>query len=58
LKELGTTARDLLIAKYLEYFNDYLTVGIFSEHNGLTPEQGAQFLDLAKQVYSSKHPEA
>jgi hypothetical protein len=50
-------ARDLLIAKFLEYVNQYLTVAVFSEHNGLTQEQGAKFLDLARSVYNSKHPD-
>lgn len=51
-------ARDILIECYLDFFNDYLTVEKYAEHNGLTPEQAKTFLELAKQVENSEHPEA
>jgi hypothetical protein len=49
--------RDMLINAYLDYRNNYLTVDKYAEHNGLTPEQGAEFIALAKSVFNSKHPE-
>lgn len=52
------TARDTLIEFYHDFFNNYLTAEKFGEHNGLTPEQAKAFLELAKQVENSKHPEA
>jgi hypothetical protein len=53
-----TTARDYLIEAYLSFVNDYLTVEKFAEHHGLHQDQAKAFLELAKSVFESKHPEA
>jgi hypothetical protein len=49
--------RETLKGLYVEWRNNYLTVAKFAEHNGLTTEQGEKLIDLARDVYNSKHPE-
>ena len=51
------TARDLLTEVWLDYFNNYITVDKYADHNGLTVEHAKALLDLAYQVENSKHPE-
>lgn len=55
---MNTTARSLLEALYLDYFNNYLSVEKYAEHNGLTTEQAEAVLRLARSVHESQHPEA
>lgn len=55
---MNKQARDYLIELYLDYRNNYLTVATFAEHNGLTTEQGRAFIDLARTVSQSEHPDA
>ena len=50
-------ASDYLKQVYEDYRNNYLTVAVFSEHNGLTEEHGQVLINLARNVYNSKHPE-
>ena len=50
--------RDTLIAAYLDFWNNYLTVEKYAEHNGLTESQAGVLLDLAKEVFNSEHPDA
>ena len=50
--------RETLIAAYLDFRNNYLTVGKYAEHNGLTEEQAYKLIGLARDVFSSDHPEA
>lgn len=50
--------RDKLITAYLDFFNNYLTVEKYAEHNGLTVGQARDFLHVANHVFLSKHPEA
>jgi hypothetical protein len=50
--------RDKLIEVYLDYLNNYLTAEKYSEHNGLTVEQGRALLSLAKTVFNTPHPDA
>jgi hypothetical protein len=47
-----------LIEAYIDFINNYLTVEKWAEHNGLTPEQGLVYMDLAREVYYSEHPDA
>lgn len=51
-------ARDTLISIYLDWFNNYLSVETFAEHNGLTTEQAQALINLARDVARSEHPEA
>ena len=44
--------RDTLIAAYMDYFNNYLSVQRYSEVNGLTDEEGEALIDLARRVSS------
>ena len=51
------SARTALNYIYEEFRNHYLTVAKFSEHNGITEKQGQKLIELARDVYNSKHPE-
>jgi hypothetical protein len=53
-----TNARDYLIALYLDYTNNYLTLTKFAEHSGLHEDQARQLLAIAQNVFNSDHPEA
>jgi len=53
-----STMRDVLLAAYLDYFNNYLSTSLWAEHNGLTEEQGAALIDIARKVARSEHPDA
>ena len=50
--------RETLIAVYIDFRNNYLTVEKYAEHNGLTEEQADKLIDLARDVFNSDHPEA
>lgn len=50
--------RDVLIEIYEGYRNDYLSVKVFAEHNGLTYGEGQRLIDLAREVVSHQHPDA
>lgn len=51
-------ARDYLSALYLDWRNNYLSVEVFAEHNGLTTEQAAALLAVARSVHDTQHPDA
>lgn len=55
---MDKTARQILLDLYNAYMRDYLTVEVFSEHNGLTTEQGQILINLARDVTYSPHPES
>lgn len=50
--------RDTLIELYLVWLNNYLSIELFAEHNGLTTAQADVLIDLARWVYNSPHPDA
>jgi hypothetical protein len=50
--------RDALINTYLDYINNYLSISVYAEHNGLTNTQAKDLLDLARVIFQSTHPEA
>lgn len=50
--------RDALINTYLDYVNNYLSISVYAEHNGLTNTQAKDLLDLARVIFQSTHPEA
>lgn len=52
------TARDYLIECYLDFFNNYITVEKWAEHNGMTIPDAVELLALAKSVTNKQHPEA
>ena len=52
------SARNMLLAAYREYLNNYITTGHYAECNGLTYEQAKAFINLAREVAYSNHPES
>ena len=50
--------RDTLINAYLDYRNDYLTVALYAEHNGLLLEEAQRLIDLGREVFNHAHPES
>jgi hypothetical protein len=50
--------REKLVAEYNDWRNNYLTPEKFSEHRGLTEEEGKILIELIRLIASSKHPEA
>ena len=58
LKSPQAQARDYLIYIYLDWVNNYATLTVFAEHNGLTVEHAQSLLDLAQSVFESPHPES
>ena len=50
--------RKQLAAAYIEWVNDYLTIGTYAEHNHLTYEEAAAFIGLARSCYYNPNPEA
>ena len=50
--------RETLVSYYLDFFNNYMTVEKFAEHNGITVDQANQVIKLGKEIHESKHPES
>lgn len=50
--------REFLINEYLDFKNNYLTPALFSEHRGITQEQGQILIDLGRSVFNSNHTES
>ena len=50
--------REQLINVYLDWVNNFLTIGGFAEYYGLTDNQADTLINLAREVYNSPHPEA
>ena len=50
--------RDMLIAAYLDYVNNYVSSALYGEHNGLTNEEAETLVKLARKVYEHKHSDA
>lgn len=51
-------SREQLVAEYLNFVNNYLTVDVFSEHRGLTLAEGQMLIDLGRSCHNNPHPEA
>ena len=51
-------ARDYLIKLLYDYTNNYFTIGVFAEHNGLTSSEAVDLIRLAREIESHNHPEA
>lgn len=49
--------RDVLKAIYHDYFNNYLSLAVFAEHNGITTDQATRLITLAKEIDQSCHPD-
>lgn len=50
--------REVLINVWLDFTNNYLTVGKYAEHNGLSENEADQLLKLASLVASHNHPDS
>lgn len=50
--------RDQLINVYLDWINNFLTIGGFADYYGLTDMQAETLINLARDVYNSQHPAA
>ena len=50
--------RDVLVDVWLDFTNNYLTIGRYAEHNGLTEYEANNLIKLAALVADHKHPEA
>lgn len=51
-------AREQIIALYLDWVNNYLTVDVFAADHGLTSEEALQLINLGRDVSGHPHPEA
>ena len=49
--------RNQLIDIYLDYYNNYLTYERYAECNGLHVTEAQIWINLARAVYNTKHPE-
>lgn len=50
--------REILINTYLDWINNYITIELYAEHNGLTKEQAGILIGVAREVFYSDHPES
>ena len=50
--------REQLAAVYLDWRNNYLTLGKFAEDCGLYDQEAADLLNICRQCYENPHPEA
>ena len=53
-----TMSRERLAQIYLYFVNNYLTIGKFAEHYGLTEQEAADYLDVCRRCHENPHPEA
>ena len=44
---------DKLRESYLDYVNNYLTVGAYADHNGITVKQAETFIQLGRECHES-----
>ena len=51
------TSRESLIEIYLDFWNNYLTVEKYADHNGLEVGHASDLITLARNVYNSQHPD-
>ena len=50
--------REQLAAVYLDWRNNYLTIGKFAEDCGLYDQEAADLLNICRQCFENPHPEA
>lgn len=56
--EIKISTREILKSLYIDYMNNYLTIATYADHVELTEKQAQVLINLAREVYNSKHPEA
>jgi hypothetical protein len=49
--------REELKKEYLDWVNNYLTPEKFSEHRGLTLEEGLKLIELSRSTFENNHPD-
>lgn len=52
------SARQYLNDIYMSWINDFLSVARFAEYHGITDAQAADLIALARDIFSTDHPEA
>ncbi len=50
--------REQLTNLYMVWVNDFLTIGGFADHFGLTDSEAEMLLAVARSAYENPHPEA
>lgn len=50
--------RHYLIDQYLDFKNNYLSPDLFAEHRGIDVEQAKALIDIGRDLFNTKHPEA
>jgi hypothetical protein len=50
--------RQKLIDAYLDYTNNYLTVGRYAEAYGMSPNQALMMIELGRQLHETPHPDS
>ena len=50
--------REQLTNIYLPWVNDFLTIGGFADHFGLTDCEAEMLLTVARSAYENQHPDA
>lgn len=50
--------RNYLIDQYLDFKNNYLSPDLFAEHRGIDTEQAKALIDIGRDLFNTKHPEA
>lgn len=51
-------AREALIGMYLDWVNNYLSLELWAEHNGMSLAQAEQLMYVAREVHETPHPES
>lgn len=49
--------RERLACVYMDWKNNFLTITGFAEHYGLTDEEAADLINLARRCFENPHPE-
>lgn len=50
--------RENLIALYLDWKNNFLTVGAFADHYGLYDDEANELIRIARKAFDRPHPDA
>ena len=50
--------RDQLIAVYLDYVNNFVSVGGFADHYGLYDDEAGELIRIARKAADRPHPDA
>lgn len=58
VEEIVTELRTTIIDAYLDMVNNYLSIAVCAEHNGLTLDQAERLRILLFDIAETEHPEA